>query len=175
MNDKSTITLFADTIEYFEKGGWSDDALIAPAWHGLRVRHLKEALSALTHPQPRRPGREDVARVIEQMLWSPASGPVEWTDEKIASAKSQAQTATTAILALLPASPVGWRPIESAPKGVDLLLWLSATEEEWPACHVIGRADSEFGPGGWNRPYRKPTHWQSLPASPVPSTGGEGG
>ena len=45
---------------------------------------------------------EEIARIIESALWSPASGPVDWTDEKLAATKEQAAHLADAILALFP-------------------------------------------------------------------------
>jgi len=50
---------------------------------------------------------EALKRLLEQAMWSPASGPVMWTDEKIAAAKEQAAYLARSILTLLAEKALG--------------------------------------------------------------------
>ena len=59
-----------------------------------------------THPAPRREVTvEEVAAMIEESMWSPASGPVCWDEEKMAAAKQQAEHLARAIIKLFEDKP----------------------------------------------------------------------
>ena len=52
-------------------------------------------------PGGREAMRERVAVIVEQSMWSPASGPVTWSDDKIVAMKEQAKRVADAIAAML--------------------------------------------------------------------------
>lgn len=57
--------------------------------------------------------REAVARMIQQSMWSPASGLVSWTPEKIDAAEEQAARLAEAILSLSGSRGVGGGAVSS--------------------------------------------------------------
>ena len=59
-----------------------------------------DVLRALIRSAPA-PGREEIAKIIMESMWSPASGSVSWTPEKIDAAEAQAGHVADAILAIL--------------------------------------------------------------------------
>lgn len=64
---------------------------------------MTDALEAeTTEVTVRTSRREAAAKIVCQALWSPVSGPVAWTPEKVAAAFEQAFRVADAILALPP-------------------------------------------------------------------------
>lgn len=49
--------------------------------------------------------RQKIASKIAEAMWSPASGPVTWTDEKIAAAEAATERLVDGIIALVGAPP----------------------------------------------------------------------
>jgi len=75
---------------------------------------------------------------------------------------------------LTKAAPVGWRPIETAPKDVSILVHYNNGSIE-----LIEEDDNDFdwkpynGKDETSKGVSSPTHWQPLPAAPV-TPGSEG-
>lgn len=86
------------------------------------ARALRTILTALAEAQAlgSLPDREVMVAIIRQSLWSPASGPVNWTREKIDAANDQAGRIADAIRAacsVVVGGDIGSSSIESAPGG----------------------------------------------------------
>lgn len=60
----------------------------------------------------------------------------------------------------------GWRPIDTAPTGVELLLW-----EDWGACAVGYRHGESCGWVTEDGRGLTPTHWRPLPDPPGETNG----
>lgn len=56
-----------------------------------------------------------IANMVEQSMWSPASGSVVWNDEKIARMKSQARYLAESILRIASPPSAGWQPPDLNP------------------------------------------------------------
>lgn len=58
-----------------------------------------------------------------------------------------------------------WKPIESAPKGVKVLLyWPEHISGKYHQMRLVPMMRVDFA---WSTPHRLPTHWMPLPAPPV--------
>lgn len=70
------------------------------------------------------------------------------------------------------AAPEGWRPIESAPKGIECLFYHPANLKAWlerakESARTVDMLTDRF-PTGYRCPPESPyTHWMPLPASPA--------
>lgn len=147
---------------------------------------LRLAVAALTASSSQPVGGEGLRLKLLEMLlsavWSPASGPVEWTDEKIGRAEEQAGYLADSIISLFPspsprlAEGVGWRPIDEAPRdGTPIDIWVKGFPDrrvvnmKWDE-HEWGFRNVQDPEQGWMED-EEPTHWQPLPEPPTQEEG----
>lgn len=115
--------------------------------------------------------RERAAKLIEEAMWSPASGPVVWTAERKAAMLAQAGFLADAIAALGPpqGQDDGWRPIESRNSDKECLLAAAPGGSRRYWRYAVGSRSLFLGrPLLCDWPYGfPPTHWHPLPAEPM--------
>lgn len=128
------------------------------------------------------PSEEELISMVEEAMWSPASGPVNWTAEKIAAMKAQATRLARTILARLGGrESEGWRPISELPATGWALLW-PVHDDEVPEVWAAAQYHEAMrrGPApGWthlSEAARRVTLWAPVLAPPALSpTGREEG
>ena len=90
--------------------------------------------------------------------------------------ESRAYEALEAALAM-PREPDGWRPIESAPKDVSVMLGRSGSVIYCGRLRHGNLGEPQQGELAWrcdsSGRFANPTHWMPLPASPQGTAGGQ--
>lgn len=119
--------------------------------------------------------RERADTILESCRRNKKRGVPEWfegfTGDIITAFAAEIEAAEARGLSAGP----GWRPIETAPKdGTRILVWsefrgnMAASMHEKTTCDLTYWND--LNGGGWVRhTWATPTHWQPLPAAPIPT------